>query len=116
MHPSLVRDNLYYFEIYKLRGNTELVFYARRAARRGADGARPLCHSVTSPHLMGSNPSSPRDNLHYFEIYKLRGNTELVFYSKNPETTCGFGVCFLLIYVPLIFITRLWGRSFAKMR
>ena len=116
MHPSSARDNLYYFEIYKLRGNTELVFYARRAARRGADGARPLCHFVTSPHLMGSNPSLARDNLHYFEIYKLRGNTELVFYNKTPKPFAVAGSIFLLIYVPHIFITRLWGRIFAKKR
>ena len=111
MHPSSARDNLYYFEIYKLRGNTELVFYARRAARRGADGARPLCHFVTSPHLMGSNPSLARDNLYYFEIYKLRGNTELVFYSKNPETICGCGVYFFINLCPTHLHNKAMGEK-----
>ena len=59
------------------------LFFYTPCARRGTDGACPLCHFVTFPHTVGNHPSSRRDNLYYFNVY------------KNPETITVFGVFFL---------------------
>ena len=49
---------------------TRGLFFSRRAARRGTDGARPFCHYVTSPHTMGSHHGSQIDCFSFAEKTK----------------------------------------------
>ena len=91
MHHSSQNVNRFYknYGLCFLQGP----FFALRAARRGADCARPLCRFATFPHTVGNHHSSQNVN----RFYKNYGLCfcRVLFLQTTPEAKYGFGCCFI---------------------